>query len=121
MVRVQVENLRKAYGKVEALKGATLDFASGALTAILGPSGCGKTTLMKIVAGLLPCTRGEVRIDGVPVKEPPDGVGIVFQTPTLLRWRTVLHNVLLPAAALVGYAALFFTLAAWRFWTAEER
>jgi NitT/TauT family transport system ATP-binding protein len=55
--------------------------------------------MMKIVAGLLSCTRGEVRIDGAPVHEPPDGIGMVFQTPTLLRWRTVLDNILLPAAA----------------------
>ena len=82
-----------------ALRPTSLDIAAGDFVSIVGPSGCGKTTLMKIVAGLLPASAGEVRIDGVPVHEPPDGIGIVFQTPTLLKWRTVLDNILLPADA----------------------
>ena len=73
--------------------------ATGEFVSIVGPSGCGKTTLMKIVAGLLSASAGEVRIDGVPVHEPPDGVGMVFQAATLLKWRTVLDNVLVPADA----------------------
>ncbi|HET8529693.1 MAG TPA: ATP-binding cassette domain-containing protein [Methylomirabilota bacterium] len=101
---IEIRDVEKRYatraGPQVALRPTSLEIAAGEFVSIVGPSGCGKTTLMKIVAGLLPCTRGEVRIDGVPVKDPPDGVGIVFQTPTLLRWRTVLDNVLLPAAAL---------------------
>ena len=73
--------------------------AAGEFVSIVGPSGCGKTTLIKIVAGLLAASAGEVRIDGVPVHEPPDGVGMVFQAATLLKWRTVLENVLVPADA----------------------
>jgi len=83
----------------QALRATSLDVAEGEFVSIVGPSGCGKTTLMKIVAGLLPPSAGEVRLDGVPVHLPPDGVGIVFQSPTLLKWRTVLDNVLVPAEA----------------------
>ena len=83
----------------QALRPTSLDVAEGEFVSIVGPSGCGKTTLMKIVAGLLPPSAGEVRLDGVSVHAPPDGVGIVFQSPTLLKWRTVLDNVLVPAEA----------------------
>jgi NitT/TauT family transport system ATP-binding protein len=100
---IEIRDVEKWYttrgGRRAALRPTTLEFAAGEFVSIVGPSGCGKTTLMKIVAGLLPASAGEVRIDGVPVHEPPDGVGIVFQTPTLLKWRTVLDNVLVPAEA----------------------
>ena len=100
---IEIRDVEKRYttraGSQVALRPTSLEIAAEEFVSIVGPSGCGKTTLMKIVAGLLPCTRGEVRIDGVPVQEPPDGVGMVFQAPTLLRWRTVLDNVLLPADA----------------------
>ncbi len=100
---IEVLDVEKSYttraGTRVALRPTSLEIAAGEFVSIVGPSGCGKTTLLKIVAGLLPCTRGEVRIDGVPVHEPPDGIGMVFQTPTLLKWRTVLDNILLPAEA----------------------
>ncbi len=100
---IEIRDVEKWYttrmGRRAALRPTSLEVAAGEFVSIVGPSGCGKTTLMKIVAGLLPASAGEVRIDGVPVHEPPDGVGIVFQTPTLLKWRTVLDNVLVPAEA----------------------
>jgi NitT/TauT family transport system ATP-binding protein len=100
---IEVRDVEKVYaaraGVRQALRPTSLDIAAGEFVSIVGPSGCGKTTLMKIVAGLLPASAGEVRIDGVPVHEPPDGVGMVFQAATLLRWRTVLDNVLVPADA----------------------
>ncbi len=52
-MEVRVENLRKFYGKIEALKRVSLSFVDGGLTAILGPSGCGKTTLLRCIAGFL--------------------------------------------------------------------
>ncbi|MCL4799028.1 MAG: ABC transporter ATP-binding protein [Burkholderiales bacterium] len=67
--------------------------------ALLGPSGCGKSTLLKMVAGLVPATAGEVLVYGRPVVRPLESLGMVFQSPVLLRWRTVINNVLFPAEA----------------------
>ncbi len=61
---VKVRGICKTYGDVEALRNVDLDVARGKLTTLLGPSGCGKTTLLKIVAGLVPATRGEIRVNG---------------------------------------------------------
>jgi NitT/TauT family transport system ATP-binding protein len=86
-----------ASGPVEALRGVSLRIAAGEFVAIVGPSGCGKSTLMRIVAGLRPVTSGHVRVAGRPVAGPMDNVGMVFQAAVLLKWRSVLANVLLPA------------------------
>ena len=68
----------------------------GELVSLLGPSGCGKTTLLRIVAGLTEPSAGRVRIRGRDVSGPQRDFGVVFQTPTLMPWRTVLDNVLFP-------------------------
>ena len=86
---------RTADGPVESLKPLTFTIGEGEFMAIVGPSGCGKSTLLKMVAGLLPATAGSITLNGVRVDGPPDNVGIVFQSPVLLAWRTVLDNVLL--------------------------
>lgn len=70
----------------------------GEFHALVGRSGCGKTTLLKLVAGLLAPSTGAVRIQGQPVQGPGAQVGFVFQAPTLLEWRTVLDNLLLPVS-----------------------
>jgi NitT/TauT family transport system ATP-binding protein len=82
--------------EVHALEGVSLSIAQGEFVAIAGPSGCGKTTILKLVAGLMPATRGQVLIDGAPVHGPQKNVGMAFQNPTLLPWRSALENVLLP-------------------------
>jgi NitT/TauT family transport system ATP-binding protein len=84
-------------GPVEALRGITLDVADGEFVALVGPSGCGKSTLMRIIAGLRPVTKGRVTLDGLAVTGPVSRVGMVFQAAVLLKWRSVLDNVLLPA------------------------
>jgi NitT/TauT family transport system ATP-binding protein len=88
---------RAASGPVEALRDVTLAVGQGELVALVGPSGCGKSTLLRIVAGLRPATTGRVSVAGAPVTRPVSSAGMVFQAPVLLRWRTVLDNVLLPA------------------------
>jgi NitT/TauT family transport system ATP-binding protein len=70
----------------------------GAFHCLVGRSGCGKTTLLKLAAGLLPPSRGAVRIQDAPVTEPSPQVGFVFQNPTLLDWLTAMENVLLPVS-----------------------
>jgi NitT/TauT family transport system ATP-binding protein len=81
---------------VHALEGVSLDISRGATVAFVGPSGCGKSTLLKLIAGLLTTTRGHVVVDGHTVVGPLKNVGMAFQNPVLLPWRTVLDNLLLP-------------------------
>jgi NitT/TauT family transport system ATP-binding protein len=82
---------------VVALSGIDLEVRRGEFLAVVGPSGCGKSTLMRIVAGLLGPTKGNVSLAGKPVIGPSNDVGIVFQAATLLAWRTVIDNAMLPA------------------------
>ena len=90
---VEVRNVFKNYGEVEALHDLSLDFPKGELTSLLGPSGCGKTTLLKIIAGLLPATSGEVIVNGHKVTGPGPDRAFVFQDFALLPWASVLRNV----------------------------
>lgn len=91
---VAVRNVSKLYaGGVQALKDVSVDFPRGQLTSLLGPSGCGKTTLLKIIAGLLPATSGEVLVNDRPVSGPGPERAFVFQDFALMPWATVLRNV----------------------------
>jgi NitT/TauT family transport system ATP-binding protein len=93
-VLVGVRGVSKVYdGAVEALRQVDIDFPCGRLTTLLGPSGCGKTTLLKIVAGLIEPTDGEILIGGRPVHGPGPERAFVFQDFALMPWATVLRNV----------------------------
>ena len=92
-IAVSVKNVSKNYGDTEALKDMSLDFPRGQLTSLLGPSGCGKTTLLKIIAGLLPATSGEVTVNGVTVTAPGPDRAFVFQDFALMPWASVIRNV----------------------------
>jgi NitT/TauT family transport system ATP-binding protein len=81
---------------VEAVSTVAWSIPAGAVHCLVGRSGCGKTTLLKLAAGLLQPTGGAVRMLGAQVHGPSRKVGFVFQSPSLLEWRTVLDNVLLP-------------------------
>ncbi len=98
---IELRDVGKVYatrdGSVAALQSVTFDVEAGAFVAIVGRSGCGKSTLLKVIAGLLPRTTGAVRVNGADVTAPLSDAGIVFQAPTLLPWRSVFDNVLLPA------------------------
>jgi NitT/TauT family transport system ATP-binding protein len=93
---LRIEALRKVYRDLEVIRDVSLDVAAREFVSILGPSGCGKSTLLMMIAGLIERTEGQILIDGEPVTGPRREVGIVFQQPVLLPWRTVLDNVLLP-------------------------
>jgi NitT/TauT family transport system ATP-binding protein len=80
----------------QALVDVSLEVPRGGTIAVVGPSGCGKSTLLKLIAGLLTATAGTVIVDGRPVTAPLKNVGMAFQNPVLLPWRSVLDNVLLP-------------------------
>ncbi|WP_137128146.1 ABC transporter ATP-binding protein [Roseomonas sp. HF4] len=96
---VQIDGVSMRYGGVEgtlALRGTSLDVAEGEFVAVVGPSGCGKSTLMRLVTGLWPPTEGTVIVDGTEVAGPLSIAGMAFQNPTLLPWRNILDNVMLP-------------------------
>ena len=86
---------RRARRETHALERIDLAVRTGEFLAIVGPSGCGKSTLLRIVAGLNPPSTGEVRVAGRGVAGPQTDLGIVFQSPVLLDWRTALANVLI--------------------------
>lgn len=81
---------------VEALRRFTLEVGRGEFVAVVGPSGCGKSTLLRALAGLIRPASGEVRLEGQPVTGPSRQVGMLFQEPALLPWRTVEKNISLP-------------------------
>lgn len=94
---VEVRDISKFYGEdVHALDKINLSFPRGELTTLLGPSGCGKTTLLKIIAGLLDPTAGEILINGKVVSGPGPERAFVFQDFALLPWANVLRNVAFP-------------------------
>jgi NitT/TauT family transport system ATP-binding protein len=91
---VEVKAIGKIYESgVEALAEVSLSLPRGGLSTFLGPSGCGKTTLLKIIAGLIPPTSGEVWVKGKKVAGPGPERAFVFQDFALLPWANVLRNV----------------------------
>jgi len=94
---IALRGVGKRFGHQLVLTDINLAVERGSFVSIVGESGCGKTTLLRLVAGLEPATAGVVAVDGARVAGPREGIGFVFQSPILLRWRTALENVLLPA------------------------
>lgn len=80
-------------GPITALSDIDLTVEDGQFIAVVGSSGCGKSTLLRLISGLLPASCGEVRVKGRDVQGPDPEIGIVFQTPVLLPWRTVTRNI----------------------------
>jgi NitT/TauT family transport system ATP-binding protein len=97
---IDIRDVHHAYstdtGPLPVLAGLDLSVKEGGFTAVVGPSGCGKSTLTRLVAGLMIPDSGEVYLHGERVTTPRATVGMAFQNPVLLEWRTILKNVLLP-------------------------
>lgn len=87
---------KTATGPLPVLDSLSLSVSEGQFTAVVGPSGCGKSTLTRLIAGLLIPDSGEVWLHGERVVSPRSTVGMAFQNPVLLEWRTILKNVMLP-------------------------
>ena len=98
--QIELRDVTHAYatgtGPLPVLDALSLSIPEGGFTAVVGPSGCGKSTLTKLVAGLMIPDHGEVRLHGERVTTPKPTVGMAFQNPVLLEWRTIIKNVLLP-------------------------
>jgi NitT/TauT family transport system ATP-binding protein len=95
---LEVTSLTRAYGIHAAIEDVSLRVADGELVTIVGPSGCGKSTLLRCIAGLLRPTSGQVTLNGMPVTQVPDRLGVVFQdySRSLYPWLSVSDNVALP-------------------------
>jgi NitT/TauT family transport system ATP-binding protein len=97
---VDLDRVTLIYGegrhRTPALAETSLRIAEGEFVAVVGPSGCGKSSLLKLVSGLLPATSGNIIVAQREVDAPIKIVGMAFQNPNLLPWRTALRNVMLP-------------------------
>jgi NitT/TauT family transport system ATP-binding protein len=97
---IKIEGVRHAYktpsGPLPVLDGLELSVDEGGFVAVVGPSGCGKSTLTRLVAGLMKPDEGKVMLHGEVVSGPRSTVGMAFQNPVLLEWRTILENIMLP-------------------------
>jgi len=97
---IEIKGVRHSYktrsGPLPVLDGLDISVPKGEFCAVVGPSGCGKSTLTRLVAGLMKPDAGEVWLDGQKVTSPRKTVGMAFQNPVLLEWRTILDNVILP-------------------------
>jgi NitT/TauT family transport system ATP-binding protein len=98
---LSIEHLGKTYktrngARIEALQDINLQIGVEEFVAVVGPSGCGKSTLLKILAGIERRTSGAIQLAGRSLEGPAREIGLVFQAPVLLAWRTVLDNVMLP-------------------------
>jgi len=99
---ISLQNVRKVYrskgSEFLAVSDVTMDVKEGELVSLVGPSGCGKTTVLKILAGLHDADGGTIKIGNSKTRfDPARDIGMVFQQALLLKWRTILDNVLLPA------------------------
>jgi len=91
-------------GTLPVLDGVDLEVPAGGIVALIGPNGCGKSTLLRVVAGLLAPASGEARLDDVAIGAPDPRIGLVFQEPRLLPWRSAADNITYPLE-LAGWPA----------------
>ena len=96
ILRDVVKSFALPTGRMDVLRGMTAVLRRGEFVSIVGPSGCGKSTFLKIAAGLDEADSGETSLAGQPASPGRRDVGIMLQNPSLLPWRTVFQNALLP-------------------------
>jgi NitT/TauT family transport system ATP-binding protein len=94
---VSVKGVSKTFGSTLAVADVSFTLVDNSFVSLVGPSGCGKSTLLRMVAGLVLPTAGEIVVRGNPVKRPVRDIGMVFQAPALLPWRTTIGNILFVA------------------------
>ncbi len=94
---VELSSVRKVFDDLIAIDGISFQVTDNEFVSIVGPSGCGKSTLLRMLAGLIAPSSGAIRLRGRPLQGPARDVGMVFQSPVLLPWRTALENVLFVA------------------------
>lgn len=98
-ITLKLDNVSKSFAKVEqdevthALNAVNLTMESGEFISLVGPSGCGKSTILRLVAGLIPPTTGQLTVNGQEITGPSPERGMVFQKPTLFPWLTVEKNI----------------------------
>ena len=97
---ISISGLWKSYrsraGRVDALRNVSFDIRDGEFVSVVGPSGCGKSTVLKLIAGIVPKSRGTISVEGRELRGPTSRIGVVFQSPVLLPWRTIYDNIMLP-------------------------
>jgi NitT/TauT family transport system ATP-binding protein len=93
---VDVSFPRRDGGQLPVLDGLDLEVGGSTVLALIGPNGSGKSTLLRVIAGLLPADRGSVTLDGEAITEPDPRIGLVFQEPRLLPWRSAADNITYP-------------------------
>lgn len=94
---IELSHVNKTFDNgFHAMQDVNLDIKEGEFVSIVGVSGCGKSTLLRMVAGLIGTTEGSVRVLGTEVARPRRDVGLMFQRPALLDWKTALENALVP-------------------------
>ncbi|WP_424973762.1 ABC transporter ATP-binding protein [Dinoroseobacter sp. S124A] len=103
----ELTHVSKTYARnsVVALEDVSLTLRKGSFTSVIGSSGCGKSTLLKIMAGLIPPSKGRVILQDKPVIGPRRDIGMMFQQATLFPWKTAVENIVLPIEIRDGKAA----------------
>jgi NitT/TauT family transport system ATP-binding protein len=96
-VALDIADVGKRFGTGVAVERASFAVEANQFVSIVGPSGCGKSTLLRMIAGLIAPTSGRIKVGGRVVNGPISDVGMVFQSPVLLPWRTTLSNILFVA------------------------
>jgi NitT/TauT family transport system ATP-binding protein len=94
---ISIQEVSKSFGSTLAIDSVSFDLAENSFVSIVGPSGCGKSTLLRMVAGLIQPSSGAIIVRDEKVTRPIRDIGMVFQSPALLPWRSTIKNILFVA------------------------